>query len=138
MMYLSKSTRFKRTALTLSAALLAVGAGIAVAQSPSLLSQALASGEVGEQVNGLLGFRGTPSSELRDQVDALNIKRRAAYQALAEEKGKSFDVVAATAGCETLATRVMPGRAYKLPDGIWRIRTAAPITLPAYCGKDSG
>jgi uncharacterized protein YdbL (DUF1318 family) len=117
--------------------LLIGGVGVALAQnSMALISQALAAGEIGEQSNGYMGFRESPSAALRAEVDALNIKRRAAYQALAEQKGKSLDVVAATGGCETLQKRVMPGRAYKLNDGVWRVRGAAPIPVPSYCGKD--
>ena len=41
--------------------------------------------------------------------------------------------VAAAIGCETLTTRVTTGRAYQLPDGVWRVKGAAPIALPSYC-----
>ncbi len=108
-------------------------AGMALAQSASLVSTAMAEGQVGEQADGYLGFKGTPSASLRDEVDAINIKRRAAYTGLAAQRGVTVKDVAATVGCETLEKRVATGRAYQLPDGVWRVKTAAPITLPAYC-----
>ena len=43
--------------------------------------------------------------------------------------------IGATVGCETLKIRVTPGRSYLLPDGIWREKGDAPISLPAYCGN---
>ena len=61
------------------AAVLLVGASdIAYAQSAGTVSTALSSGAVGEQADGYLGFRSTPSGTLRGEVDAINIKRREA------------------------------------------------------------
>lgn len=114
-------------------ALLLAGAGLAIAQSAGLVSEALADGSVGEQADGYLGIRGSASGELRAEVDAINIKRRAAYTQRAAQKGATVKEVAAAVGCETLATRVANGRAYLLPDGVWRVKGAAPISLPAYC-----
>ena len=113
--------------------LLLAGAGFAIAQSAGLVSEALADGSVGEQADGYLGIRGTASGDLRAEVDAINIKRRAAYTQRAAQKGATVKEVAAAVGCETLATRVASGRAYLLPDGVWRVKGAAPISLPAYC-----
>ena len=113
--------------------LLLTGAGIAIAQSGGLVASALAEGSVGEQADGYLGIRGSASGDLRAEVDAINIKRRAAYTQRAAMKGATVKEVAAAVGCETLATRVASGRAYLLPDGVWRVKDAAPISLPSYC-----
>jgi uncharacterized protein len=122
---------------------IAGAAGIAVAQQtsvpqapPSILSIALADGTVGEQADGYLGIRGvTVTPALRAEVDALRIKRRELYTQLAVKKGVTIQDAAAAVGCETLATRVGIGRAYKLPDGIWRVRKVGEvIDLPPYCG----
>jgi uncharacterized protein len=121
------------TALTAGALVLGL-AGVAYAQAAgSLVSAALAEGAVGEQADGYLGIKGTASGPLRDEVDAINIKRRAAYTQLAAQRGVTVKDVAATVGCQTLATRVAAGRSYQLPDGVWRVKNTAPITLPAYC-----
>jgi uncharacterized protein YdbL (DUF1318 family) len=113
--------------------LVLAGAGIAIAQSGGLVASALAEGSVGEQADGYLGIRGSASGDLRAEVDAINIKRRAAYTQRAAMKGATVKEVAAAVGCETLATRVANGRAYLLPDGVWRVKGADPISLPAYC-----
>jgi uncharacterized protein len=128
-------TRKMKMIAALSAGfLVAAGiAGVAVAQSASLVSAALAEGSVGEQADGYLGFRTTPSSALRAEVDAINIKRRAAYTSLAAQKGVTVKEVAAAIGCETLTTRVGSGRAYQLPDGVWRVKGPTAISLPDYC-----
>lgn len=101
----------------------------------SLVSAAMAEGRVGEQADGYLGFRGSPADGLRAEVDAINIKRRAAYTHLASQRGVTVKDVAATVGCETLKSRVANGRPYLLPDGVWRVKGAEPIALPAYCGN---
>jgi uncharacterized protein YdbL (DUF1318 family) len=105
-----------------------------LAQS-SLVSAALANGQVGEQADGYLGFRDNPSEALRAEVDAINIKRRAAYTQLAGQRGVTVKDVGATVGCETLKSRVAVGRTYLLPDGLWRVKGAEPIALPPYCGN---
>jgi len=113
--------------------LVLAGAGLAIAQSGGLVASALAEGSVGEQADGYLGIKGAVSGDLRAEVDAINIKRRAAYTQRAAMKGATVKEVAAAVGCETLATRVASGRAYLLPGGVWRVKGADPISLPAYC-----
>jgi uncharacterized protein len=125
----------RKTLFALASGALIVGiAGIALAQTaPTLVSAALSEGTVGEQADGYMGFKGTPTAALRAEVDAINIKRRAAFTSLAAQRGVTVKDVAATVGCETLEKRVAQGRAYMLPDGVWRVRGADPIKLPAYC-----
>jgi uncharacterized protein YdbL (DUF1318 family) len=121
--------------IMLAGVALAGAAGVALAQSASAVSAALSAGSIGEQADGYLGFRSAPSSALRDEVDAINIKRRDAYTKLAAARGVTVKDVAATVGCETLTSRVDQGRAYMLPDGVWRVKGSTPIALPAYCVK---
>ena len=129
-------TLSRKTLALAGAAVLVFGAaGIAYAQSAGAISAALSSGEVGEQADGYLGFRSTPSGELRDEVDAINIKRRDVYTKLATQRGVTVKDVAATVGCETLQKRVATGRSYLLTDGEWRTKGDDPIVLPAYCGN---
>lgn len=113
---------------------IAVGvSGIARAQSGGV-SAALASGDVGEQADGYLGFRNPPSAGVKAEVDAINIKRRAAYTDLAAKRGVSVSDMAAATGCQTLTTKVAPGRAYRLTDGVWRVRDGGePVPKPDYC-----
>ena len=93
-----------------------------------------ASGQAGEQADGYLGIVGSGSADLRAQVDAVNIKRRAYYTDLAAKRGAKIEEVAATTACELFRTKVAQGQYYRLPDGVWRQRDSAPVPLPSYCG----
>jgi uncharacterized protein len=127
-------TKLRKTILAaLAASAMGIGAGFAIAQSSPGLSSALGEGAVGEQADGYMGFRKPPTAAIRAEVDAINIKRRALYTQLADQKGVTVKDVAATTGCKTLADRVAVGRSYLLPDGVWRTKDAQPIALPSYC-----
>ena len=115
------------------AALLLATGGIAFAQG-SELAAAIDGAQVGEQADGFLGVRGSVSDKIRAEMEAINIKRRAAYTDLAGQRGVTVKDVAAAVGCTTLKTRVSAGEAYMLRDGVWRVRQGtAPIPLPDYC-----
>ncbi|HZV17602.1 MAG TPA: YdbL family protein [Sphingobium sp.] len=124
---------FSRT--TLVAALLglsALGAAPAFAQD-AVISAAKAAGTVGEQADGYLGIKGSVSGDVRSAVDALNIKRRAAYTDLAAKRGVTVQDMAAVTGCQTLASRVSQGQIYRIGAGDWQTKGAGPIALPDYC-----
>ena len=117
----------------LIAALLLATGGMAFAQGAELAA-AIDGGQVGEQADGFLGVRGSVSDKIRAEMEAINIKRRAAYTDLAGQRGVTVKDVAAAVGCTTLKTRVGPGEAYQLRDGVWRVRQGStPIPLPDYC-----
>ena len=121
------------TAKPMIAALLLATGSMALAQG-SELAAAIDSGAVGEQADGFLGVRGSVPDKLRAEMEAINIKRRAAYTDLAGQRGVTVKDVAAAVGCTTLKTRVGPGEAYQLRDGVWRVRQGStPIPLPDYC-----
>lgn len=126
-----------RTRYLIAAALIAGSAfgvsRMAHAQSAAVQA-AIGQGSVGEQADGYLGFKGSPSAGLRAEVEQINIKRRAAYTDLAAKRGVTVQDVAASVGCTTLKNRVGAGQSYKLPDGVWRTRSGStPIALPDYC-----
>ena len=115
------------------AALFLATSGIALAQG-SELAAAIDAGQVGEQADGFLGVRGSVPDKIRSEMEAINIKRRAAYTELAGQRGVTVKDVAAAVGCTTLKTRVGIGKAYMLRDGVWRVRQGnTPIPLPDYC-----
>ena len=129
----------RRTKLILAAAIgvaIAVGgAGAAYAMQADASASLRASGQAGEQADGYLGIVGSPSADLRAQIDAVNIKRRAYYTDLAAKRGAKIEEVAATTACELFRSKVGPGQYYRLPDGVWRQRDGStPIPLPGYCG----
>ena len=129
----------RRTRLILAAAIgvaaLIGGTSVAYALQADASAQLRASGQAGEQADGYLGIVGSPSADLRAQVDAVNIKRRAYYTDLASKRGAKIEEVAATTACELFRSKVGPGQYYRLPDGVWRQRDGGtPIPLPSYCG----
>jgi uncharacterized protein YdbL (DUF1318 family) len=129
----------RRTKIMLALGMAAVAvAGLAMqagaqGAEEAIVSSAKASGMVGEQADGYLGFAKAPSAEVKAAVDAVNIKRRQIYTELAAKQNATVQEVAAARGCEQLAKRVAPGQAYKV-GGAWAVRGSAPISLPAVCG----
>tara|TARA_R110000782_G_scaffold78293_3_gene155957 strand:- start:159701 stop:160102 length:402 start_codon:yes stop_codon:yes gene_type:complete len=105
----------------------------APAQAQGVIAAAMASGSVGEQSDGYLGIKGSVSADVRAEVDAINIKRRAAYTDLAAKRGVTVADVAAATGCQTLANRVKPGQSYRIGNGAWQTKGSGPIALPDYC-----
>lgn len=127
-------TRTIRTtaALAVLLGLSTLSAGPAFAQD-AVISAAKAAGTVGEQADGYLGTKGSVSADVRSAVDALNIKRRAAYTDLAAKRGVTVQDMAAVTGCQTLAGRVSSGQIYRIGNGDWQTKGAGPIALPDYC-----
>lgn len=124
------------TALVFGTMLVAGGllSSRASAQTPDVTA-AMAAGTVGEQSDGYLGINGTVAADVRSNVDAINIKRRAAYTDLAAKRGVTVADMAAATGCQTLAGRVKQGQSYRIAGGAWQTKGAAPISLPDYCAK---
>lgn len=126
-----------RKAFFIAAALGVVATGLVLsaparAQS-GIVAQAMASGAVGEQSDGYLGIAGSVGADVRAEVEAINIKRRAVYTDLAGKRGVTVADVAAATGCQTLSSRVKTGQVYRIGSGPWQTKGAAPIALPSYC-----
>ena len=123
-------------AATVAAAALVGGTGVARAMFQSDAAASLrSSGQVGEQADGYLGIVGSVSSEVRAQVDSINIQRRAYYTELAARRGAKIEEVGATTACQLFRSKVGPGQYYRLPDGVWRQRNGSePVPVPSYCG----
>lgn len=120
-----------RAALLLAAIAASAMPALASAQDASV-EAALAAGQVGEQADGYLGFPKAPPADLRAKVDAINIKRRAAYTELAQQRGVSVQSAAAATACQHLP-QLKDGRAFQLTGGGWQVKHG-PIKLPDYCG----
>src|SRR5690349_19537898 len=81
---------------------LALGLGLMLAspvfaQVDNVVSSARASGQVGEQADGYMGFPTgvNVSADLRARVDQINIRRRAAYTQRAAQRNVSVNEMAA-------------------------------------------
>lgn len=107
---------------------------IASAQDPSAIVEARRSGLIGERFDGYLGFvTANPSAQLRREVSAINIRRRALYSDLATRRGVSPEEVGITAAC-SLLRRVAVGEYYLPGQGGWRRVVAGQSPVPSYCG----
>jgi uncharacterized protein len=127
-------TRISRIGLAfMGAALAMAGSGVALAQMDGEVEAAIASGAVGEQADGYLGFPKAPGGSLKAKVDAINIKRREGYTQVAQAKNVPIEAFAASIGCKTL-TGLKAGRSYSVAKGVWATKGAAPIALPSQCG----
>lgn len=105
----------------------------AIGQDPAVIIDARRSGLIGERYDGYLGFvTGNPSAELRRQVNAINIRRRALYSQLASRRGVSPQEVGITTGC-SLLRRLNSGEYYLLGQGGWRRLAAGQSAAPSYC-----
>ena len=127
----------KRTAFLVAAglAVAALGGGAAYAWAQADSSAALrSSGQAGERVDGYMGVVGDAPANVRDQVQAINIKRRALYTKLAQQKGATIEEVAAAAGCKIIGERLGPGQFYNAGGGWTRLEGGQRPNLPSYCG----
>lgn len=116
--------------LVLAAAVLVPSA--APAQT-STLAAARQAGVIGERYDGYMDFVRPPTTAVRRQVEAINIRRRALYSGLAARRQVSPAEVGITAGCQTLAATQV-GWAYMLADRVWRRRAAGQAApVPDYC-----
>ena len=98
------------------------------------LAQLRASGQAAEKADGYLAVVGSASAQVRAQVDAINIQRRAAYTQLATQRGATIEEAAAAAACQIFRTRIERGFRYVLEDGVVRTHNSAdPVPLPAHC-----
>lgn len=118
--------------------MIAVGVGIAALAAGTSFAQAdesaslRATGAAGEQADGYLGVVGNAGASVRDQVNAINIKRRAYYTDLARKRGTTIQEVGAAFACNLFKGKVKAGDYYRLPDGVWR-KSDGSIELPGYC-----
>lgn len=105
----------------------------AVGQDPAVIIEARRAGLIGERYDGYLGFvTNNPNAELRRQVNAINIRRRALYSQLAARRGVSPEEVGITTGC-SLLKRLNVGEYYVLGQGGWRRLAAGQSAAPSYC-----
>lgn len=131
--FANRNFGLRHLALVLGGSLLALAsASPAAAQRDPVYAGARASGQIGEKIDGYLGYVGTPSAELRKVVDDLNIKRRALYSERASAANATVEEYAFTSGCR-LILQTVPGEKYQAPDGSWQSRGAAAPLRDSRC-----
>lgn len=127
-------------ALLQSAAVFALAAiavpALSQARDPAY-EAARAAGQVGEQVDGYLGFPTSPTAEVHRVADSVNIARRKIYTERATAQHSTVEEYAFTSGCR-LILKTKPGEKYQSPDGTWHTRTAeAPARDPKCAAADA-
>ncbi len=121
-----------RTAVAIALTAAVVGGVAAAQQRDPAYAAARASGQIGEKMDGYLGFVGSPSPAVKAMVDDLNIKRKAVYAQQAQAQHATVEEYAFTSGCLAIG-RTVPGEKYQTPDGSWATRTSAPPQRDARC-----
>ena len=105
---------------------------VAADTSNPAYAAARAAGQVGEQVDGYLGFPSSPSADVHRTADDVNIKRRAIYAERAGVNHSTVEEYAFTTGC-SLIFKTKPGEKYQAPDRTWHTRTAEAPLRDARC-----
>ncbi|HEU0311662.1 MAG TPA: YdbL family protein [Sphingomicrobium sp.] len=124
----------KQFLLALAAVICLARPDVAKAQDLAAITEARRAGLIGERFDGYLGFvTANPAAQLRRDVSAINIRRRALYSDLAARRGVSPEEVGITAAC-SLLRRVAVGEYYLPGQGGWRRAVAGQSPVPGYCG----
>ncbi|ABD25758.1 conserved hypothetical protein [Novosphingobium aromaticivorans DSM 12444] len=130
-----KTVSMRRTLAAVAAAGLVAGALSAPAFAQSrdpAYAAARAGGQVGEKMDGYLGYVVPPSPTLRAVVEDINIKRKAVYAEKAQANKATVEEYALTSGCLLIA-QTKPGEKYQAPDGSWQTRGNGPPLRDSRC-----
>lgn len=116
---LKKLTNFM---IVLGASLSMIAAVVGTASAASAtIEAAKRSCDIGEKADGYMGYKTTPSESLKREVDALNLRRRAAYAKLAQKKGVSVAVTAQLTA-ERVIKNMPAGLCYYGTDRKWHVK----------------
>jgi len=125
----------RKTLATLAATGLVLGAvavpAFAQSRDPAYAA-ARAAGQVGEKMDGYLGYVTPPAPALRAVVEDINIKRKAVYAEKAQANKATVEEYALTSGCLLIA-QTKPGEKYQAPDGSWQTRGAGAPMRDSRC-----
>ncbi|WP_231626270.1 YdbL family protein [Novosphingobium sp. AAP83] len=106
-------------------------AAYAQARDPAYAA-ARAAGQVGEKMDGYLGYVTPPAPPLRAVVEDINIKRKAVYAGKAQANNATVEEYALTSGCLLIA-QTKPGEKYQAADGSWQTRGEGPPLRDSRC-----
>jgi uncharacterized protein len=131
----SPNSRHRPSALAGAVAALALLTATAPASAQTrdpAYAAARSAGQVGEKIDGYLGYPAPPSADVKRMADDINIKRKAVYAERAQANSVTIEEYAFTAGCQAIA-RTVAGEKYQAPDGSWRTRDAGAPQRDARC-----
>ena len=126
---ITRTPKFALAALALASVCLSSSA---MAQRDPAYAAAREAGQVGEKIDGYLGYVGPASPALRAVVEDINIKRKAVYAQKAQANNATVEEYALTSGC-VLIDHTVPGEKYQAPGGSWQTRTAAAPQRDSRC-----
>ena len=128
-----KHTKLRLVGLAaLAFAMVSPAMPVAAQASNPAYAAARAAGQVGEQVDGYLGFPSSPTAEVRRTAEDVNIKRRSIYAERAAANHSTIEEYAFTTACQ-LILKTRPGERYQAPDGSWQTRGTQPPLRSAQC-----
>ncbi len=129
---MARTTAFSALIAAAVALPLAIAPVAALAQRDPAYAAARAAGQVGEKMDGYLGYVTPPSPALKAVVEDINLKRRAVYSEKAQAQKATVEEYAFTSGCLLIA-QTQPGEKYQAPNGTWQTRTSAPPQRDSRC-----
>lgn len=115
--------------VAIAAAMLAL-TGTPVAANAQAWKQARAAGSVGEQTDGYLAVVGGAGQQAL--VDDINIQRKAAYTAQAQQQGTTVEAAGISGGCAQIRN-LGAGMKYRAPGGAWRTVGQGALQLDSRC-----
>ncbi|MBK8161156.1 MAG: YdbL family protein [Rhodospirillaceae bacterium] len=108
---------------SLLATLLLIG-GLGLASAPAhadAFDDARAAGQVGERADGYAAVVDPAApANVKNLVNDINAKRRAAYQKIADEKGVPIEQIAAITAEKIIREILQPGMYYMDASGSWK------------------
>ncbi|KPF53825.1 uncharacterized protein YdbL (DUF1318 family) [Novosphingobium capsulatum] len=129
---MARTTAFSALIAAAVALPLAIAPVAALAQRDPAYAAARSAGQVGEKMDGYLGYVTPPSPALKAVVEDINLKRRAVYSEKAQAQKATVEEYAFTSGCLLIA-QTQPGEKYQAPNGTWQTRTSAPPQRDSRC-----
>ncbi len=102
-----------------SLALAAFAFAPSAAAGDPVIDSAIASGEVGERIDGYLGVVSNADATTTRKVQDINNRRRAVYEQTASENGTTVQIVAQLAGEKQIA-KLQSGQFYMDASGTWQ------------------
>jgi uncharacterized protein YdbL (DUF1318 family) len=113
-------TALRTLLITISFALAALAFAPAASAGDPQIDAAIASGEVGERIDGYLGVVSvTADPGLVRKVQDVNNRRRAVYEQTAKDNGTTVQVVAQLTGEKQIA-KLEAGQYYMDASGVWQ------------------
>jgi uncharacterized protein YdbL (DUF1318 family) len=112
-------TALRTLLISISLALAAFAFAPPASAGDPVIDAAIASGEVGERIDGYLGVVGTADATVTRKVQDINNRRRAVYEQTAKDNKTTVQIVAQLAGEKQIA-KLAPGQFYMDDSGSWQ------------------